>query len=680
MTANITNCVAALLRAISKVIPAFGMLLCCFLLGFEPQATAQDDSGRNPAAKVTQIKPAIPAAAVQASPASDQSKPSDRRVVRQGIAVDLSVKPLSALNGAPGKLREGDYVTFQLKISYTTTGVPLKGAHPAAWMDRQHLDTAENCTAKVKDWIGGSILNRPQFDLNSYYVLALNDDATISVIDPHLGFGGSKLFAMVGLHSAGEDWVTTTDGRTLFVSMPDSNQVAVVDTLTWKILTNIKVGPRPARIELQPDGHNIWVGYGSPENAGEDSGVAVIDVEGLKLAARIPTGKGLHQIALSDDSRFAFVTNSEVGTVSVIDVPTLKKLKDIQTGRRPSSIAFSTKARMAYVANLEDGAIVAVDASQLKVVAKIQGKPGLAQIKFAPDGRFGFVANPAKDLVHIFDAATNRILQTADIKNAPDQISFSNSLAYVRSQRSEIVTMIGLPRGELAGQPVAVFDFPGGQQPLGKASRPSPASAIVQAPGEDAVLVGNPTDRSIYYYKEGMAAPMGTFSNYGREPRAVLVIDRSLKERSPGVYETTARLTRAGLYDLAFLLDTPRILHCFPIRVEADPDAVKAQGVRIEPLLNSRVVWVGEKIRLRFKLSDLNTKEPQSSLTDVNSLIWAPGGGQQRQSAIEVGKGLYEIEFQPPEAGIYYVYLEVPSLGLEIDNPQMLILEARTKP
>ena len=76
------------------------------------------------------------------------------------------------------------------------------------------------------------------------------------------------------------------------------------------------------------------------------------------------------------------------------------------------------------------------------------------------------------------------------------------------------------------------MSFPAGQNPPDKASRPSPAASIVQVPGANAVLVANPADRAIYFYKEGMAAPLGHFRNYNREPRAVLVVDRSLQERS----------------------------------------------------------------------------------------------------------------------------------------------------
>ena len=41
----------------------------------------------------------------------------------------------------------------------------------------------------------------------------------------------------------------------------------------------------------------------------------------------------------------------------------------------------------------------------------------------------------------------------------------------------------------------------------------------------------------IYYYSEGMAAPMGNFQNYRRVPRAVKVVDRSLREEARGLLD-----------------------------------------------------------------------------------------------------------------------------------------------
>ena len=49
--------------------------------------------------------------------------------------------------------------------------------------------------------------------------------------------------------------------------------------------------------------------------------------------------------------------------------------------------------------------------------------------------------------------------------------------------------------------------------------------------------MANPADQAIYYYMEGMLAPMGSFNNYRREPKAVLIVDRSLRERAGRVFD-----------------------------------------------------------------------------------------------------------------------------------------------
>ncbi len=624
---------------------------------------------------------------LEATPQEVDRSPGEirQRIVQEGIAIEFSMQPARASNKSSGKLQEGDDAVFRYTITHTVTGTPLTGANPAAWMSlRRENKTAQarTCREIVQGFLSGSFFSQAELDLNTYYVLALNDDATITVVDPLYGFGGTKLLALVSLKSPGEDWVLTADEERLFVSLPESNQVAVIDATSWQPIANLEVGPHPTRLALQADQRYLWVAHGAAGSPAQVSGVTVVTAAELGIAARISTGRGAHQIALSDDDRFAFVTNRDEGTVSIIDVRELRKIKDIKTGPQPSSVSFSSLSKMAYVVNEGDGTIVVIDGNHQGIVARVQAEPGLGQIKFAPSGRLGFVVNPEKDLVHILDAATNRIVQTGDVEDGPDQVAFSKELAYIRHRGSETVLMIPLTQVGVEGKAVPVVDFPGGQNPFGKAVRPSPSDAIVQAPGANAVLVANPADKAIYFYQEGMAAPMGSFSNYSREPRAVLVVDRSLRERSPGVYETTARLRRAGLYDVAFLLDAPRLVHCFEIAVEPNPHLAqtgKARSVTIMPLVTNRVVPVGERVRLQFRLIDPETKQPKTDLTDVRALTFlAPGIWHQRHLAQPVRDGIYEIEFVPPQPGIYYVYLECPSLGLALNNPQYLVLEAQS--
>ncbi len=435
------------------------------------------------------------------------------------------------------------------------TGARLGGLYPAAWMDRlpqgmdRALDGPNACGDKLAGFIGGSLLAVPELDLNVYYVLALNDDATISVVDPLFGFGGSKLLDMIFLESPGEDWAVSADGNRLYVSMPAAGKVAVVDLTTWKVLQNVETRRDPRRVALQGDGHFLWVTHQTSEEGEELSGVTIVDTTTLETVAHVATGRGRHALAFSHDDLFAFVTNSTDGTVSIIDARALKKSADVETGIEPVSIAYSSVARAAYVSH-RGGNVAVVDAKRRKLVASVEAEPGLGEIRFTPDERLALVVNPDEDLLHVIDSATHRIVQTGDMMNEPDQVAFTDELAYVRHRGSDQVLMIPLLELGREGSPVPVVEFPGGQHPPGRMTRPTPAAGIVQAPGATAVLVSNPGDQAIYYYKEGMAAPMGHFRNYGREPRAVQVVDRSLRETRAGVYETTAQLRRPGEWRL----------------------------------------------------------------------------------------------------------------------------------
>jgi len=86
---------------------------------------------------------------------------------------------------------------------------------------------------------------------------------------------------------------------------------------------------------------------------------------------------------------------------------------------------------------------------------------------------------------------------------------------------------------------------------------------------------------------------------------------------------------------------------------------------------------VRQTARLRFRLTNAATGAARVGLDDLRALAFlAPGTWHQRFPAKEIGDGVYEIEFAPPESGVYYVYLESASAGLKVNNPQYVVLEA----
>ncbi|HLL73751.1 MAG TPA: cytochrome D1 domain-containing protein [Pyrinomonadaceae bacterium] len=642
------------------------------------------------------------AGAQPALTAAPKPAPMPQRIVREGVAIELNVEPSAAAgpgatattpgaSATAGGLKEGGEAVVTFRVTEAATGQPLSSLRPAAWIDRREAAAAATtadaataaCRGKIQSFLQSSLSARPDVDLNTFYILALNQEPNISVIDPQLGLGTTKLLTLVLLKSPGADWVLTADQRRLFVSMPNVNQVAVVDPATWKVLTNIDTGARPGRVRLQPDGQRLWVAYDglAPADAG---GVTVIDTDSLKVIGQIETGAGAHDLALSADGRTAFVTNRSAGTVTVIDAARLAKVRDIKTGPAPASVAYSQAARSAYVADEADGSVVSIDPARPDPAARIRTKPGVVALRFAPDGRHGFVVNRKESAVHVFDAATNRLLHSVPVGQSPDQVAFTKQFAYVRSLGSEQVTLIRL--GEIGKPSIeqSVTKFPGGQTAPQQSPHASGlAPAMTNAPEDGAMLVANPADQMIYYYSEGMAAPMGSFRNYRRQPVALQVWDASLRETSPGVYRARARLTGAGAYDVAFLLDSPRVTHCFDLSVAADPALAKKRQlpIKVESLLDGARITAGKPVQLRFKVTDAETGRPKADLKDMGTLAFlSPGIWQQRDWARHVGEGVYEVSFTPPQSGVYYVFFQCPSLGVALRQLPHLILTADNQP
>jgi hypothetical protein len=141
-------------------------------------------------------------------------------------------------------------------------------------------------------------------------------------------------------------------------------------------------------------------------------------------------------------------------------------------------------------------------------------------------------------------------------------------------------------------------------------------------------------------------------------------------------------LSRSGRFDVAFLLDSPRVTHCFEIAVNTNP-ALKKEGpglaIRLEPLIKERRIRVGESTRLRFKVTDRQGKAKQA-LKDLGVLTFlSPGIWQDRQWAQPLGEGVYEMAFTAPKEGLYFVFFQCPSLKVRYNQLPYLMLEANAE-
>jgi YVTN family beta-propeller protein len=591
-------------------------------------------------------------------------------LARDGVAVDFKLQSLAE----DGVLREGGFADVQFRVRDSASGQPLAGVNPGAWLDPQTVaaDQAQgreqSCKSRVGVFLKSSIGARPLLDLNSYFLLVMNRDASVTVVDPSVSVGGiTSTMARIDLKQAPMDWVTTRDNKRVFISMPTAGEVAVLDSEKFQLLDSVAAGSNPVRVALQPDQRLLWVGNNAPTP--EQSGVTVIDSRSLKPLKHLATGSGHHEIAFSKDSRYAFVTNRDDGTLSVIDIASLTLTQQLKTGTHPLSVAYSPLSQAVYVADGQDGSVTVVDSASLKVRRVIKLSRGLGPMGFSTDGRFGVVLNTLENRADIIDAATDSRIHTLDVSAEPYQVVFTQAYAYVRGLASAKVTMINLASLGEGRTPISQGFEAGPQAPRLAGDLPL-ASSLAVSRDDNAVFVVNPVDNTTYFYAEGMNAPMSGYPNRGQVARAALVIDRSLREVEPGLYSARIKLPAAGRFDVAFLLNQPNIVHCFSALVEPDPTLAQGLGTpSVEFMLDTSTAVLGSPYVVRFRIVQGKQKNQRSGVKDVQVRYFrAPTSRAQEVAALDVGDGIYEAPLTLDHSGAWYLHVRAASLGASFDD------------
>jgi len=637
--------------------------------------------------------PAAPASAAPSSPSpssANEGHAAPAAAARESTAVRVLRAGLVARGVDGAAPVQGGETELRVRVTDPATGRPVSRLSPSAWIDvrrsagatpeaecEQRIGALNESSMMVKH--GQISLASPVEDLNGHVLAVLARQPVVAVIDPLKGFGRTKLLAAVPLPAPGEDWASTPDDRLLFVSIPDSGSVAVVDTHDWRLRTVIPVGAGAAKVAMQPGGHRVWVSV-----EGARPGFAVIDVDGLAVIARVPAGAGPHAIAFSDDGARAFVTSRTAGTLTEVDAATGRITAVVQSGDRPVDVAWSPRLRQAFVANQGDGTVAVFDPARGALVGRVRFEPGISSIRFAPDGdgghgmhmgggeeqapapggRLAFILNPRAGTLELYDAVSRRALRSLQGAAQADQVTFTASFAYVRAAGTPQVAMIPLadPTTGATGQHDA---FPAGDAVPG-AVGDSLGDVLVAQPGmHDAIYVANPAEKMVYsyHYMEGMPVPHGGLTTYDFVPRSIRAVSRRLRETEPGVYTATVRIEDAGNYDLVLRSADPHVVGCYGFSVGADPRlAARGEAVAVEAADAARTLPVGPAT-VRFRVVRPGGAAVDG-LADVRVTLASPEGWQRRMDARAVGGGVYEASFDVPAAGMYAAAVDIPSLGV----------------
>ncbi|MBD9361749.1 YncE family protein [Methylomonas fluvii] len=567
-----------------------------------------------------------------------------------------------------------------LILSVKQQGQAVTGLRPKVWLSlrrSEQVATETSCEAKVRNFASGQLATRADVDLNSYFVVTLNQDKTVTFLNPLVSWSSGKLAGVVQLPAQGLDWALTQDG-TLYVTMPDASQVAVIDTKARRLVTNIATGQgsKPARIRLAPDQQSLWVGLdGSPK-------LTVIDRAGKSGVTFIEAGAGLHQIGLSSDSRYVAVTNTEANTVSLFDTKTLKKLADIPVPGTPLKPVWVAKAERFYVAAINDGSLSVIDPVQLKVETQIDVGRGVTELATDPGGRYVWVVNQLQNKAFVVDAADNRKVAYANLPAEPDQLAFSADYVYFRGLASEKFALINHNQlkqiSSLADQSdsqlleLSVTLVQAGEKAPAVLPEAIGVSAMMAPlPDQNGMMIASAADKSLYYYAEGMMVVMGSLDNSRRAPRGLLLLDNSLHETSPGEFSAPVSVREPGNYDVAVMLDQPRIVHCFTAKFSGEQPANPPSELQtVKPVLlpQSDMPQPNVETVLTVQFNDAASGKPVSGIRDARLLAFELPNWKRWVWLQEVSEGIYQASVTFPHVGNFNVLVEARSKNLESNN------------
>jgi DNA-binding beta-propeller fold protein YncE len=133
----------------------------------------------------------------------------------------------------------------------------------------------------------------------------------------------------------------SADGKQIFVACNRADEILEIDRDGWKLSRRLPTGRGVYNLAVTPDGRLLLA------TLKQGSMFEVFDLKSGKSLTRLKTSTTLaHGVAVSADSRYAFVTSEGVGSapgkVDVFDLQALARVGTVDTGQQASGIAFWT--------------------------------------------------------------------------------------------------------------------------------------------------------------------------------------------------------------------------------------------------------------------------------------------------------------------------------------------------
>jgi YVTN family beta-propeller protein len=261
-----------------------------------------------------------------------------------------------------------------------------------------------------------------------------------------------------------------SQARPVTAYVAGGSEVTPIRTATNTALTPIKVGTGAFAIAITPDSRTAYV---SNNGLGEVLGHTVTPIRTATNTAlkNVRVGRVPGDLAITPDGKTVYVVNIVSKTVTPIRTATNTALKPIKVGIDPFAIAITPNGKTAYISNETSSTVTPIRTATNTALKPIKVGTDPFAIAITPDGKTAYITNAGSNTVTPIRTATNTALKPIKVGSAPEAIAITpdGKTAYIANGISGTVTPIrtatntALKPIKVGNQPRAIAITPDGK-------------------------------------------------------------------------------------------------------------------------------------------------------------------------------------------------------------------------
>lgn len=245
------------------------------------------------------------------------------------------------------------------------------------------------------------------------------------------------------LFSADKKFLYVSENGLLWMTDPGAggNSLAIIDVAQRKLAGRIDLGAnrRPHGMDLDPRTGHLVVTVENP------SGLLLVDPATRKVLRRYDTkGEKPHMVLLDRKAEYAWVSNSDSGTVAAVHLATGRIDALLHLGENTQGGVSTRDGKRIYLCVMGANKIVEIDTAKRAVVAEIATGKGPARLALTP-GEETLVYNiQLEPGVGFADIATHKQIARADLPGRPLSLTLSpdGKTAYLGVQEEDQIAIV----------------------------------------------------------------------------------------------------------------------------------------------------------------------------------------------------------------------------------------------